>query len=168
MYSSWNCTPNIWPLSGTRDDYRGGSRGWRSGGAHIEWGWCGHAAHTVCRIFSLRTYNVQRSRRVWGHAPLGKFFKFRPYESTSETVRDQCKMFDNRTVTLVIHRMVYFSDPLSLRNQPLYVRHCHKTVSRSCRYECFMFAGHESRDSSRDVRCVGVAMCAKHVVNLRV
>ena len=57
----------------------------KKGGAHIEWCWCGQAA---CRIFSSRTYNTQRSRRVWGHAPLGKFFKFRPYESASEAVRD--------------------------------------------------------------------------------
>ena len=57
------------------------------GGAHIEWGRCGHAARAARGIFSLRTYNAQRSRRVWGHAPLGKFLNLdHNYESASEAV----------------------------------------------------------------------------------
>ena len=62
------------------------------GGAHIEWSWCGHAARAARGIFSLRTYNAQRSRRVWGHAPLGKFLSLdhmrvllRPSETTITT-----------------------------------------------------------------------------------
>ena len=51
------------------------------GRAHIQWGWCGHAERAARGIFSLRTHNAQRSRRVWGH-------EFRPYESASETVGD--------------------------------------------------------------------------------
>ena len=43
------------------------------GGAHIQWGWCGHAARAAREIFSLRTYIAQRSRRVWGHAPQEDF-----------------------------------------------------------------------------------------------
>ena len=57
------------------------------GGAHMDWGWCGAAMRRAQR-FSLRTYNTQRSRRVWGNAPLGKVLKFRPYESASEAVGD--------------------------------------------------------------------------------
>ena len=53
--------------------------------------------------------------------------------------------WNNWTLTLMIHRMVAFlGAPFSLRNQPLYVRHCHRTVPRSCRFECFMFAGYEA------------------------
>ena len=35
------------------------------GGAHIEWGWCGDAAHAAPGIF-LRMYNAQRSKGSGG------------------------------------------------------------------------------------------------------
>ena len=61
--------------------------------------------------FSSRTYNAQRSRTVWGHAPLGKFFKFRPYVSASEAVGDHHNHAKCLTVTLVIHRMIVSRSP---------------------------------------------------------
>ena len=52
---------------------------------------CGARSRAACGIFSLRTYNAQRSRRVWGHAPLGKFLSLnhmrvllRPSETTAK------------------------------------------------------------------------------------
>ena len=81
------------------------------------------------------------------HAPLGKFLSLD--HNASEAVGDHHteprKMFDNWTVTLVVHRSYgRFSQPLSLRNQPLYVRHWHRTVPQSYRFKCFMFSGHEA------------------------
>ena len=47
---------------------------------------CG--ARSARNFFLCERITPQRSGRVWGHAPLGKFFKFRPYESASEAFGD--------------------------------------------------------------------------------
>ena len=58
----------------------------KKGGAHIEWGCYGHAARAARGIFALRAYNAQGSRRVWVHAPLGKFLSLD--HNASEAVGD--------------------------------------------------------------------------------
>ena len=48
----------------------------------------------------------------------------------------------------------HFSEPLSLGNQPLHMRHCYRTVRQNYRFECFtcMFAGQEA--------VIHIEMCA--------
>ena len=110
-------------------------------------------ARSASYFFSLRTYNAQhQSRRFRGHAPLGKF-KFRPHERPSETTvttQNVWQLYCNSGDSSYSR----FSEPLSLRNQLLYVRHCH-------RIRVFYVWRTWSRDLSRDVRCVRVATCAK-------
>ena len=60
-----------------------------------------------------------------------KILKFRPYESASEpsetTINTQnLWQLDNISGDSSYGR---FSEPLPFRNQPLYMRHCHRTVS---------------------------------------
>ena len=102
------------------------------------------------RNFSLRTYNAQRSRRVWGHAPLNldhMIVLVMPSETT--IIAQNVWQLDCNSGDTLYGR---FSEPLSLWNQPLYMRHCYRTVRQNCRFECFMFAGHEA--------VIHIEMCA--------
>ena len=66
---------------------------------------------------------------------------------------NHAKFIINWTVT---HRMVVSRSTFPSESAIVY-----EALSLgSCRFECFMFAGHEAV-SYGDVRCAGVAMCAK-------
>ena len=106
----------------------------KNGGAHIYRvslvGSCG--AHSTRKY--LCTYNARHSRWVWGHASPVKF-------SNLDHMRVLLRLSETTITTQNLWQLDcnlwygHLSEPL--RNQPLYVRHCHRTVRRSCRFECF-------------------------------
>ena len=86
VYACLNSTPNGIVILGLSRIMI--SRGWiqqlkKGRGAHIEWGWCGHAAHAV--FFCVRIMQSVVGGSV-GMLPKGNFDH--NYQSASEAIRD--------------------------------------------------------------------------------
>ena len=102
---------------------------------------------------------MQHCREVWGHAPPGIFWNsdhMRVLLSLSETTITMPKfMAHNVTNSWFGH----FLEPLPFGISLCIWSTATELSFESCRFECFMFAGHEA--------VIGVATCAERTVNLR-
>ena len=97
-----------------------------------------------------RAYNAKRCRGVWGNAPPGflNLGHMRVLLKPSETIITTQNLWKLDFGDSSYGRV---SEPL-----PFGINHCvvPPLFLGSCRFECFMFTGHEAADLYGDVCCV--------------